>query len=95
MNGAKETDALRSVIADVLAKADGEKIHAIVTEVVQHQLNEYDLKEIIRKALTPIVQSATEKILLDPVVMEALQSRVRGKVIEATQRLTIDFGRGY
>jgi pseudouridine-5'-phosphate glycosidase len=69
-----------------------------VTKLIAGVLEQADnetMKEIIGKAITPYVLKVVQELMTDQLTMEALQLRVKQQVIEATQKVTLNFNSRY
>lgn len=87
-----EKKTMETIIAKALADADSERIRELMAESLTQQLERYDSKNIIEKALAPFVQSVVKELMEDQQIKDAIASRVRQQVLQACGNMNVRFG---
>lgn len=87
----REEKSISDYIGQALAKADAEAIRAILGNLLQKRLEDYDCRDIIAKAMTPFIQEIVKGLLQEQALHDALVARVKQQALVAIGSLKISF----
>lgn len=85
------TDAIKKHIARILLDSDIGDLRAIVAEVVKQSMTTYDIKDMLAKAMAPIVSDAVKAYAANDEFVTELQKRVKALASVAISNAKLEF----
>ena len=86
-------DKFVSLMAKSLAHMNADDLRTIVGEAVRKRIENYDMGDLIREMVAPLVRTMFAELLKDPAILEMLQGRVRQQAMALTGKLELSVPR--
>ena len=82
---------MAEIIAKALSDAESERIRELMSEAIAEQMERWDVKDIITKALTPFVKEIVADLMKQPDFQETMAARIRQQTLVAAGKIDVRF----